>query len=291
MEENNKDDKKNKLEKTQALSFKDSISDKNTWVKGLNLTKENIPFILIMISGMGSAIQAIELSKIDLTYLRFFSVSQLTADGALVTITLLVSYIMYRLYLATLMAMPLITNLEKAVKDKDKKYTPENAIPMLVFSYSVSSAALFMHSGPFKEALLTMIAISAMMIAGLAFSLKYLWLFNKQTRIIEGVEVTWVKLAREALMMVIPATMLAYTAINLGNIYLDLYRLPTPERLANYKYVKSRIEEDYGKDQKYKIRYFNDKYTFIEITKDRSIAIYKTDDILFNAQHIIIEND
>ena len=289
MKENSQSDKENKLEKTQNISFKDSISDKNTWIKGLNITKENMPFILIIISGMGAAIQIIELSKIDLTYLRFFSVSQLAADGALVTITVLVSYIMYRFYLTTLMAMPLITNLEKAVKDRDRKHMPENAIPMLMFSYSVSAAALYMHSGPFKDALLIMIAISSMMVAGLTFSLKYLWLFNKQARIIEAVKVTWFKLVREGLMMVVPATMLAYTVINLGNIYLDLYKIPTPERLANYEYVKNRIEEDYGKDQKYDIRYFNDKYTFIEITKDRSIAIYKTDDILFNAQHIIIE--
>ena len=289
MKGNGHNNKKNELEKTQNTSFKDRISDKNTWIKGLNITKENMPFILIIISGMGAAIQIIELSKIDLTYLRFFSVSQLAADGALVTITVLVSYIMYRFYLTTLMVMPLITNLEKAVKDKDETYTPENGIPVLMFSYSVSAAAWYMHSGPFEDALLIMIAISSMMLAGLTFSLKYLWLFNKQTRILEAVEITWFKLVRELLMIITPAAMLAYTIINLGNIYLDLYKIPTPERLANYEYVKNRIDEDYGKDQEYNIRYFNDKYTFIEITKDRSIAIYKTDDILFNAQHIIIE--
>lgn len=289
MKGNGHNNKKNELEKTQNTSFKDRISDKNTWIKGLNITKENMPFILIIISGMGAAIQIIELSKIDLTYLRFFSVSQLAADGALVTITVLVSYIMYRFYLTTLMVMPLITNLEKAVKDKDETYTPENDFPVLMFSYSVSAAAWYMHSGPFEDALLIMIAISSMMLAGLTFSLKYLWLFNKQTRILEAVEITWFKLVRELLMIITPAAMLAYTIINLGNIYLDLYKIPTPERLANYEYVKNRIDEDYGKDQEYNIRYFNDKYTFIEITKDRSIAIYKTDDILFNAQHIIIE--
>ncbi|MGM8899679.1 MULTISPECIES: hypothetical protein [unclassified Psychrobacter] len=291
MEDNSKNDKRNELEKTQNVSFIDSISDKNTWIKGLNITKENIPFILIIISGMGAAIQTIELSKIDLTYLRFFSVSQLAADGALVTLTVLASYIMYRFYLTTLMAMPLIGDLEKAVKNKDKEYTPENAIPVLIFSYSVSTAALFMHSGPFKDALLVMIAISSMMLAGLAFSLKYLWLFNKQSRVLEPVEITPFKVFREILMIATPATMLIYTVLNLGNIYLNLYKIPTPERLANYEYVESRIEEDYGKDQEYKIRYFNDKYTFIEITEDRSIAIYKTDDVLFNAQHIIIESN
>lgn len=294
MEENNQDDKKNKLEKTQTLSFKDSISDKNTWVKGLNITKENIPFILIIISGMGAAIQTIELSKIDLTYLRFFSVSQLAADGALVSLTVLASYIMYRFYLTTLMVMPPIANLERAVKNKDKKYIPTDGHAVIIFSQGVSAAAIFMHIGPFKDKLLVMIAISSMLLAGLAFSLKYFWLYNKQWRILEPTDRPWwksQKTAKEILFVGPSAVLLIYTILNLGNIYLTLYKIPTPERLANYEYVKSRIEEDYGKDQKYNIRYFNDKYTFIEITKDRSIAIYKTDDILFNAQHIIIEND
>lgn len=287
MEESSQSD----LGEIQNSSFKDRIFDKNTWIKGLNITKENIPFVLILISGMGAAIQTIELAKIDLTYLRFFSVSQLAADGALVTITVLASYIMYRFYLTTLMAMPLIADLEKAVKDKDEGYTLENAGEMLAFSYAVSAAAWYLHIGTFKNTLLIMIAISSMMLAGLVFSLRYWWLFNKHTRITEAVEITWFKIGREALMMAVPAAMLAYTIINLGNIYLDLYKIPTPERLANYEYVKNRIQEDYGKDQEYSIRYFNDKYTFIEITKDRSIAIYKTDDILFNAQHIIIEDN
>lgn len=289
MKTSGQNNEENKLEKTQIATFIDSVSDKSTWIKGLKAIKEDMPIVLTTISGMGAGIQIIELSKIDLSYLRFFSVSQLAADGALVTITLLASYLMYRFYLITLMALPLITELERAVRDKNKEYTPTNAISVLIFSFSVSLAARYMHGGLFENALIKMILISSMMLAGLTFSLKYLWLFNKQTRILEAVEITWFKLVRELLMIITPAAMLAYTIINLGNIYLELYKIPTPERLANYEYVKNRIDEDYGKDQEYSIRYFNDKYTFIEITKDRSIAIYKTDDILFNAQHIIIE--
>ena len=289
MKTSGQNNEENKLEKTQIATFIDSVSDKSTWIKGLKAIKEDMPIVLTTISGMGAGIQIIELSKIDLSYLRFFSVSQLAADGALVTITLLASYLMYRFYLITIMALPLITELERAVRDKNKEYTPTNAISVLIFSFSVSLAARYMHGGLFENALIKMILISSMMLAGLTFSLKYLWLFNKQTRILEAVEITWFKLVRELLMIITPAAMLAYTIINLGNIYLDLYKIPTPERLANYEYVKNRIDEDYGKDQEYSIRYFNDKYTFIEITKDRSIAIYKTDDILFNAQHIIIE--
>lgn len=293
MKENSQNDKNNEPQKTQSASssFRDRVFHDINWIKELNITKEHTPFFLIIISAMGAAVQIIELSKIDLTYVRFFSVSQLAADGALVTITLLASYIVYRCYLITWIVLPLIADLERAVKDKDKKYTPTNSIPVLAFSYSVAAAAYFMHKGLFEDNLIAMIGLSSMILAGLTVSLRYLWLFNKQWRIIKSEKITWFKIVREILMIATPAAMIVYTLLNLGNIYLDLYRIPTPGRLANYEYVKNRIEEDYGKDQEYKIRYFSDKYTFIEIYEDKRIAIYKTDDILFNAQHIIIENN
>lgn len=293
MKENSQNDKNNGPQKTQSASssFRDRVLHDINWIKELNITKEHTPFFLIIISAMGAAVQTIELSKIDLTYVRFFSVSQLAADGALVTITLLASYIVYRCYLITWIVLPLIADLERAVKDKNKEYTPTNSIPVLAFSYSVSAAAYVMHKGLFEDNLIAMIGLSSMILAGLTVSLRYLWLFNKQWRIIRSEKITWFKIFREILMIATPAAMIVYTVLNLGNIYLDLYRIPTPGRLANYEYIKNRIEEDYGKDQEYKIRYFSDKYTFIEIDEDKRIAIYKTDDILFNAQHIIIENN
>ena len=129
MEKDNTNNKQDTLEKPPIYSIIDRIFDKSIWLKGLNLTKEYRPLILILISGLGAAIQIIEISKIDMAYIRFFSVTQLTADGTLVAITLLASYIIYKFYLTTLVVMTPITNLEKALKTEDKSKHP--TIPLL----------------------------------------------------------------------------------------------------------------------------------------------------------------
>lgn len=287
MEKDNTNNKQDTLEKPPIYSIIDRIFDKSIWLKGLNLTKEYIPLILILISGLGAAIQIIEISKIDMAYIRFFSVTQLTADGTLVAITLLASYIIYKFYLTTLVVMTPITNLEKALKTEDKTYKTSKDIPSVIaFLQGVSAAAIFMHVGPFKDNLLIMIALSSMIIAGLTFVLKYFLLYRRYTKMREPTtKQSWA----DIVLTIGPAALIAYTLINLGNIYLDLYNIPTPERLTNYSYIDSRIAQDYGSSAKYDIRYFNDKYVFIGIVQDKKIAIYKTDDILFNAQHIIIE--
>lgn len=285
MEKNNKD----ALEKTQIYNIKAKIADKNSLLKGFNLTKENIPFALIIISGLGGIIQLIEISKIDIAYIRFFSVSQLAADGTLVAFTLLTSYIMYRFYLSTLTAFDIIPNLKKAILNKDITYLKKvtNDIPpVLGFLLAVMGVAIFMHSEPFKVNLLLMIALSSMMIAGLAFVLKF---FTLHDEYIKAIDCSPRKSWPNIILIATPAILIMYSIWNLSNIYLGLYKIPTPETLTNYSYVESRITQDYGKDKEYRIRYFNDKYMFIEITEEGSIAIYKTDDILFNAQHIIIE--
>lgn len=285
MEKNNQGE----LEKTQTYSIKDRVSDKKALLKGFNLTKENIPFILVLISGLGAIIQLIEISRIDIAYIRFFSVTQLAADGTLVAFTLLTSYIMYRFYLSTLTVFETITGLEKAIANKDVAYLTivTKDIPYIVaFLTAVTGVAVFMHSAPFKVNLLLMIALSSMMIAGLTFTLKFFVLHDEYIKTIES---TTRKSWPNIVLIAMPAILIVYSIGNLGNIYLNLYKIPTPERLTNYSYVESRIAQDYGSDEEYSIRYFNDRYMFIEITEDKRIAIYKTDDILFNAQHIIIE--
>lgn len=285
MDKNNKDE----LEETKTYDIKAKMSDKKALLKGFNLTKENIPFVLIIVSGLGGIIQLVEISKIDIAYIRFFSVSQLAADGTLVAFTLLTSYIMYRFYLSTLTVFDIVPSLEKAILNKDITYlrkVTNDIPPVLGFLMAVMGVAIFMHSGPFKENLLLMIALSSMIIAGLAFILKFFTLHDKYIKAIDSkAKRSWPNIV----LIATPAILIAYSIWNLSNIYLDLYKIPTPERLNNYSYVESRIAQDYGNNKEYKIRYFNDKYMFIEITEDKSIAIYKTDDILFNAQHIIIE--
>lgn len=293
MEKDQETDKQNELKETQIYNIEGRVSNKDL-LKGYNLTKENIPVLLAAISGLGALIQLFELSRIDIAYIRFFSVNQLVPDGTLVALTLVACYITYRAYLVTLTVLDPITSLEKAIINQDKAHLKQinKEIPIIIgFLLGVTAAVVFVEIKSFKVNIALMTIISSMMLAALAFVFKY---FTMHKKYIENVysspENSRLKESLPNLVLILmPAGLMLYTAMNVGNAYLDLYRIPTPEKLTNYNYIKSRITQDYGKDKEYEIRYFNDKYTFIEITQDKSIALYKTDDILFNAQHIIIE--
>ena len=293
MEKDQETDKQDELKETQIYNIKGRVSNKDL-LKGYNLTKENIPFILAAISGLGALIQIFELSRIDIAYIRFFSVNQLVPDGTLVALTLVACYITYRAYLITLTVLNPITNLEKAIINQDKAHLKQinKEIPIIiVFLLSVTAAVVFVEIKSLKVNVSVMTIISSMMLAALAFVFKYFTLHKKYIEsVYSSPENSRLKESLPNITLILmPAGLMLYTVLNVGNAYLDLYRIPTPEKLTNYSYIKSRITQDYGKDEEYKIRYYNDKYTFIEITQDKSIALYKTDDILFNAQHIIIE--
>lgn len=291
MEKDQETDKQNELKETQIYNIEGRVSNKDL-LKGYNLTKESIPVLLAAISGLGALIQLFELSRIDIAYIRFFSVNQLVPDGILVALTLVACYITYRAYLVTLTVLDPITSLEKAIINQDKAHLKQinKEIPIIIgFLLSVTAAVVFVEIKSFKVNISLMTIISSMMLA--AFVFKYFTLHKKYIEsVYSSPENSRLKESLPNLVLILmPAGLMLYTAMNVGNAYLDLYRIPTPEKLTNYNYIKSRITQDYGKDKEYEIRYFNDKYTFIEITQDKSIALYKTDDILFNAQHIIIE--
>lgn len=58
--------------------------------KYLDLIKENFNLIVAIPPILGALWQITELSRLSLSYIRFFSISQLVADGVLILILLLV---------------------------------------------------------------------------------------------------------------------------------------------------------------------------------------------------------
>ena len=267
------------------LSFQEKMLNKKTWQDGFNLTKENIGITLILISGLGAVIQIIELMKIDISYLRFFSVTQLSADGALASITVLLSFIVYRLHLITYTSLSIIPRLEKAIENKDNRYFPNELMHVIGLFIGVKGAAIFLNREFFGDRIIELGIISSMMLATLYFVSKYFLLVRKFFKVTNASKQL---LIPSNLLAVISVGMTMYALAKVAGIYIELYRIPTPERLDNYQYLESRIERDYGITEKYKILYFNDRYTFVEIEKDKRIIIYKTDDVLFSVRHTII---
>ena len=262
--------------------------NKKTWQDGFNLTKENIGITLILISGLGALIQIIELMKIDISYLRFFSVTQLSADGALASITVLFSFLVYRLHLITYTSLSIIPRLEKAIEDKDNRYFPNELMHVIWLFIGVKGAAIFLNVEFFGDRIIELGIISSMMLATLYFVSKYFLLVRKFFKVTNAGKRA---LIPSSLLATLSVGMTIYALAKVAGIYVELYRIPTPERLDNYQYLESRIERDYGITEKYKILYFNDRYTFVEIEKDKRIIIYKTDDVLFSVRHTVVVDE
>ncbi len=272
---------------TKISSFSDRITSRKTWLDGFNLTKENLGTALLLVSGLGAVIQIIELIKIDISYLRFFSVTQLAADGALAFVTVLYSFIIYRLYLITYTSMSIIPRLEKAIEDKDNKYVPSEIMSVIALFVGVQGAAIFLNVEAFGDRSILMFTINAMMLATLFFVSKYFLLVRKHIKVSD---ISKKGIWSANFLVVSSVSITIYALIKIAGIYIELYRIPTPNKLNNYEYLASRVKKDYGitDNNDYKPLYFNDKYTFVEIKSNKSVIIYKTDDVMYSVRHTIV---
>ena len=74
-------------------------------------------------------------------------------------------------------------------------------------------------------------------------------------------------------------------------VYSEMLR--EPRYFENYNKVGSVIQERHKDVSEYKVLYFNDEYTFIELTRGDSnkntIEVYKTDVVLFDETVIKIK--
>ena len=64
----------------------------------LDFLRDNISLIVLVPTFLGASWQIIELARLNLFYIRFFSVTQVPVDGALIIFIGLISYAFYKFY-------------------------------------------------------------------------------------------------------------------------------------------------------------------------------------------------
>lgn len=261
-----------------------------------NVLKDNFGFILFIISGLGAFIQVVELSRIDLSYLRFFSVSQIASDGALVFVTLAISTLIgYAYYFfVTLKFREKNTSLYRENSPiKDIPIVKILLVLCLIVVYGCGVLANLMEVEDYRKNPVIFLILSAVMVALLAHFIKYSKYTNNEINRLEGIDKNKGFLAKGLLMYI---TILSYIFIPIVTmktlmIYSEILR--EPRSFENYNKVGLVIRERHKNVSEYKVLYFNDKYTFIELTKRTSnedtIEIYKTDAILFDETVIQIK--
>ncbi|MBD8081727.1 hypothetical protein [Chryseobacterium caseinilyticum] len=265
--------------------------------------KNVFPIILILPTFIGGLWQILELIFIDPSLIRFFSITQLIADGILIlSITIILA-----LYLHLLDKHFDFKNLVK-FDLLNTQFNPYQLLAGLVLIICTSS---YYYIG-FNDVGLDYIENSRigalliqLLLAGifLPLFLKGILVFSREILIISFFKNQELKVKRlkefknkkgalyylvHFISLILMSTTLMLFIISI--IVLVEFRNKTiyPQNLENLKNIFKQIHDEFGKNQKASILYFNDTYIFVELENNRTeektpkrIKIYKTDDVLF----------
>lgn len=243
------------------------------------LVKDNLSLLIILPPIFGGLWQIIELSSLSLSFLRFFSVSQLVADGLLILIVFLIFFFsllilpIYNFWVHPpsdkLNEIMLQTNQSSKNKYVDNSYVDRNPLISFIFYFG------FIFLLTYGIVNYIVISIKELIIFTLVgFFLIYLLVNfyikerNKTKKYKKVVFLSSIYLF---------ITILVYISIFCRHIH-NLFLLP--KDLVNVEILKTNTSNKYPNDT-IEILYSNDKYIFFEIKNKKSKILIVPFDELF----------
>lgn len=262
---------------------------------GLRFIGDNTKILLAVTYGLGATAQVLKLSAIDPTYIKFFSVSQLIADGAFFISLIFLGYISF---LAFSLFFKLIGINDVLVSDLKNNHKSESllltmkGILILLLPFSIFVFYHIAMAGYFNNKIISMIITYSFIYSLLSEILKYSYEYDNHIEKITGDD----KIGNGAVYRFLVGMGIIFSIITIPKFIYDTYNLPP--NLDNYDKAKQIVMTDY-KDQgitkqDVDILYFNDKFMFIEITRpnnERSIAVYQTNSMLFDTRVITLSEE
>nr|WP_181718039.1 hypothetical protein [Psychrobacter sp.]QJS05186.1 hypothetical protein [Psychrobacter sp.] len=286
-EKNNSDANYNELDRLIIL-----LMNKGTWEILFKWCKENLTTSILLISGLGAIIQVLELAKINIAYIRFFSATQLISDGVLVLATVLIIITAYSVFRFIFLSQNIRLYIE--LRMKDKKLSKDSTDRYAILSFLVPVIFYIFLTGvvfkTFKENFFMNLIGLAFLYTLLTVSFIHTCLYYEYlTSTTEDFKFKkiHISIAKWVRPLNILLTVVSIPALIL--LCLHVYKLPS--NLENYTKVNQQVEKDYRDIDSYEILYFNDTYLFVEIIKGnkKSIAVYETKGVLFDKNVIVNE--
>ncbi|MEN8625286.1 hypothetical protein [Psychrobacter proteolyticus] len=262
---------------------------------GLRFIGDNTKILLTVTYGLGATAQVLKLSAIDPTYIKFFSVTQLIADGAFFISLIFLGYISF---LAFSLFFKLIGINDVLVSDLKNNHKSESllltikGISILLLPFSIFVFYHITMAGYFNNKIISMIITYSFIYSLLSEILKYSYEYDNHIEKITGDD----KIGNGAVYRFLVGMGIIFSIITIPKFIYDTYNLPP--NLDNYDKAKQVVMTDY-KDQgitkqDVDILYFNDKFMFIEIIRpnnERSIAVYQTNSMLFDTRVITLSEE
>ncbi len=251
--------------------------------KNYNVVKDNLSMILLVPTILGGLWQVLELSSISSSFIRFFSFSQLVADGILILFLISIFSVSYSI-------------VGSSFHSKIFKIDRENVYPLWLglLALFLPLIAIWINFPEFNQAyeeqkltiseIALFIFIITMLTWTLIFGLKSIFEYILKTKsdiIQKCFRKNWVKSMAEMLfkliVLILFICLLKFIFINLNPHYANFRKsILFPELLLNKELLDKKIIKEHKLKYKPRLVYNNDKYLFYEILdneKNKKILI------------------
>lgn len=279
--------KSNEVKKDRSITYFIGV--------GLRFIGDNTKIVLAVTYGLGATTQVLKLGAIDPTYIRFFSVSQLIADGAFFIFLIFLGYISFR---AFSLFFKLIGVNDFLVSDLKNNHKSESFLLntkgflILLLPFFIFVFYSFVVAGYFNDKIISMIITFSFIYSLLSEIIQYSYDYDRHIDEVTGNN----KIGNGAVYRFLVGMCIIFSIITIPKFIYGMYNLPP--NLDNYDKAKQIVMTDYKGQGTTKegvnILYFNDKFMFIEITRPnnkRSIAVYQTNSMLFDTRIITLSEE
>lgn len=234
--------------------------------------KENLSIILLLPAILGSIWQIVELASIQTAFIRFFSVTQLVADGSLILFLIFFGFIGLQI------TRSFFKDKDFSLGTKEEEYKRKGITIALLL---ISSFAIYIVFIPALQELYKSGKISPIvLLAFVPMSVIVITLFlSSLFSLLKAYGVSFDRIKHDGLRQLLGG--LAGISIFFLSIMLLLFTTSAfhksflmPENVINTNYLKCKFNQSKKElINDFKIVYFNDKFVFIEFTRKNSTLI------------------
>jgi len=225
--------------------------------KAVNYIKENLNVIILIPTLLGGFWQLLELATLDISFIRFFSLTQVLSDGMVVLLFVLISLFFYYLLFS-------LNGKKTIIQDSEDKTDRKRAIYFLIFYILICGSVIIVFS--LKE------NISKLDFALIIYITLYLIKFIFDIIVVILGKKNDYNAFISMLIIVLPLFI-----YNIGSFFKEFHKMYLPSDFKNIKYIECYMEM---KKNEIELLYFNDKYIFVKINKTKEIEIINFEEML-----------
>ncbi|MDD5549514.1 MAG: hypothetical protein PHI79_07985 [Sulfurovaceae bacterium] len=241
--------------KAREYNLPTKIKSDKLFVKSLKLIKEYLPLIILLPAILGGLWQIIALASMSIAYIRFFSATQLIADGLLAILVILPWLVCAYFY--NISREEFYVTLEEAKKSfLKKKYYIRKGLMSLLYMLLITAIVYFLLFYVLKInnefikyfGIIPFVFLIIFMLDAIFFNIGFVVILDKifNSKIFK---VPFIFLLSMLFLVILP--------------FLFDFRFYIPRNLENLENL-----DKYSQNKNAKLRYFNDKYIFIEHKKE-----------------------